>query len=50
VIVTPAPGDSRGTIREIVSLLAVDGMAMMGLPFLALAAPRVKSTWPPKPE
>ena len=38
------------SMREIVSSRAVEGIAMIGLPFLARAAPRTKSTWPPKPE
>jgi len=33
-------------------LLVTDGRAMMGFPCpsKASAAPRIKSTWPPKPE
>ena len=37
-------------MRETVPSLAVEGSAMMALPPCALAAPRLKSTWPPTPE
>ena len=37
-------------MRETVPPLAVEGRAMMALPPGDLAAPRLKSTWPPTPE
>jgi len=43
-VTTPAPVFSHGTIREIVPSRVVEGSAMIGLPFSALAAPRMKST------
>src|SRR5438105_6796295 len=48
-VTTPAPGLSMGTILEIAPFLAVDEIAMMGLPPLERDAPRRKSTWPPMP-
>ena len=38
-----------GTMREIVPFLAVDEIAMIGLPPLERDAPRRKSTCPPMP-
>ena len=38
-----------GTMRETVPFFAVEGNAMIGLPPLDRAAPRMKSTCPPKP-
>ena len=37
-------------MREMLPPLAVEGSAMTALPPGALAAPRLKSTWPPTPE
>ena len=36
-------------MRDTVPFFAVEGRAMIGLPPLESAAPRMKSTWPPKP-
>ena len=44
-----ALGLSVGTMREMVSLSAVDGSAMIALPPLEREAPRTKSTCPPMP-
>ena len=56
VHVRPAGHDARA-LRERVDdardravLRAVEGSAMMGLPPREREAPRMKSTWPPKPE
>jgi hypothetical protein len=43
-------GDSVGTMREMVSSLAVDGRTMKALPPLERLAARTKSDWPPVPE
>ncbi len=48
-VTTPAPGSSTGTMRETLPARAVDGNAMMGTPPCDRAAPRMKSSWPPKP-
>jgi len=37
-------------MREIFPSFAVEGSAMIGLPPRERRAPRMKSTWPPKPE
>lgn len=50
VVTTPAPGLSSATIREHRPPAAVEGRAMIGLPPLDSAAPRMKSICPPMPE
>ena len=54
VHVAAAGDDARarlqvGTMREMAPSSAVEGRAMIGLPPLERAAPRMKSTWPPMP-
>jgi len=44
-----APSLRCETMRLMVSFAAVEGSAMIGLPPLLRAAPRMKSTWPPMP-
>ena len=41
---------ATGRMRLTVAVLRGEGSAMMGLPPLLRAAPRMKSTWPPMPE
>ena len=47
---TWVPGDSTGTIRVMLSSLAVEGSTMKALPPRERFAPRTKSDCPPVPE
>jgi hypothetical protein len=50
LVTTPEPSARTSTMREILPSFAVEGSAMIGLPPRERLAPRMKSTWPPKPE
>ncbi|MNT36567.1 hypothetical protein D3C72_1726610 [compost metagenome] len=50
LVLTCVPGDSEGTMREMVSSLAVEGSTMKALPPRERLAARTKSDCPPVPE